>query len=97
MNSFFANIGKELETNILSKSSSQPLNSHIYCVTPTQSEIQLSKELLTKSFKSVVCIGKSCGLDDVTSNDFKLHKESSITGLHEVVKCSVLSGKFSGE
>ena len=52
MNSFFANIGKELATNILSKSSSQPLNSHIYCVTPTQSEIQLSKELLTKSSKS---------------------------------------------
>ena len=97
MNSFFANIGKELATNILSKSSSQPLNSHIYRVTPTQSEIQLSKELLTKSFKSAVRIGKSCGLDDVTSNDLKLHEESTITGLHEVVKCSFLSGKFPGE
>ena len=41
--------------------------------------------------------GKSCGLDDVTSNDLKLHEESSITGLHEVVKCSILSGKFPGE
>ena len=97
MNSFFANIGKELATNILSKSSNQPLNSHIYRVTPTQSEIQLSKELLTKSFKSAVRIGKSCGLDDVTSNDLKLHEESSLTGLHEVVKCSVLSGKFPSE
>ena len=88
MNSFF---------NILSKSSSQPINSHIYRVTPTQSEIQLSKELLKKSFKLAVRIGKSCGIDDITLNDLKLHEESSITGLHEVVKCTVLSWKFPGE
>ena len=71
MNSFFANIGKELATNILSKSSSQPLNNHIYRVTPTQSDIQLSNELLSKSFKSAVRIGKSCGLDKITANDLQ--------------------------
>ena len=66
-------------------------------MTPTQSERAQSKELLIKSFKSAVRIGKSCGLDDVTSNDLKLHEESSITGLHEVIKCGFLSGKFPGE
>ena len=91
MNSFFANIGKELETNILSKSSSQPLNSHIYCVTPAQSENPTFKRAPNKVFQIGSLYWK------VTSNDFKLHNESSITGLHEVVKCSVLSGKFSGE
>ena len=70
---FFVNIGKELATNILSKSSSQPLN--IYRVTPIQSEIQLSKELLTKYFKSAIPIGKSCG--HVTSHQM-IHEEYSI-------------------
>jgi len=53
--------------------------------------------LLTKSFKAAVCEGKACGADNITPKDLKLHPESSIKGLQEVIQCSLSSGRFPSE
>ena len=92
MNNFFAGIGKKLAIDM----STEPYapNSHIYRVTPTLPKIELSKQLLVKYFKSAVRSRKACAADNITSKDLKLHEGSSITSLHEIVKCSFASGKF---
>ena len=46
-------------------------------------------------FKRIVKYKKlGSGLDEITVNDLKLHEESTITCLHEVVKYSFLSGEW---
>ena len=95
MNNFFAGIGKKLATDITT--GPYPPYSYIYCVTTTQPKIELSKQLLAKSFKSAVRIGKACGTDNIALNNLKLHEDSSITGLHVLVKCSLASEKFPTE
>ena len=93
MNSFFANVGKNLATH-RTENCETNINSHIYRVTPTISNINLDLELLTKSFKSTVKLGKACGADNISSNDLKLHEEISIQSLQRVIKCSLTSGRF---
>ena len=93
MNNFFANIGKELATPP-EMDADGSLNSYIYRVTPTASEIQLSTELLRKSFKAAVKIGKACGPDNITAKDLYLDSESAIVGLENVVRRSLSTRKF---
>ena len=73
------------------------MNSYVYCISPAVSEINLSTDLFTKSFRAAVRVGKACGPDNITAKDLKLHPESSIVGLQKVAKCSLLSGRFPSE
>ena len=74
MNTFFANIGKNLSNN----HPHQFDNSHYYRVTPVIENITSNLESLEKSFKAAVKQRKACGPDEVTSNDLKLHEDVSI-------------------
>ena len=95
MNTFFAEIGKKLSSDITTDPHIP--NCHIYRVTPTLHKINLSNKLLTHSFKSAVRLGKACGADNITPKDLKLHEECTVTGLLEVVKCSLATGRFPTE
>ena len=92
MNAFFSEFGKKLATDITTDPHNP--NCHIYRVTPTLHKINLSKKLLTHSFKSTVRLGKAFGADNITPKDLKLHKECAIIGLQEVVKCSLAQEDF---
>ena len=78
MNSFFANVGKNLAHDLQTNVSD---NSHIYRVTPTIGEIKLDKELFSKAFRTAVKSGKACGPDNITSKDLKLCETVSIDSL----------------
>jgi len=93
MNNFFAGIGKKLATPPETDANGS-LNPYIYRVTPTINTIQFSKELLSTSFKAAVRVGKACGPDNITAKDLSLNPEISITGLQNVVGCSISSGSF---
>jgi len=93
INNFFANVGKDLATCMSNESAENP-NSYIYRITPTVSNININADLLTKSFRSTVKLGKACGADNITSNDLKLHKQISIESLQSVIQCSLTTGKF---
>ena len=93
MNNFFATVGKKLSTPP-EIDSDGTTNSYIYRITPTIDKIDYSKELLTKSFKSAVKVGKSCGPDQISAKDLHLHTDGSINGLHHVVKQSLNTGTF---
>ena len=90
MNNFFANVGQDLANEI----PEEDLNSHVYRVTPTLDKTEYSIDLLKKSFKSAVKIGKACGTDGITATDLKINEEVSINSLHKVVKKSIDSGIF---
>ena len=94
LNNFFADIGRKLATPPIGDTA-EYMNSYIYRIPPSVSEINLSTELLTKSFKAAVRVGKACGPDNITAKDLQLHPDSSIEGLEKVVRCSLISGKFS--
>ena len=91
MNSFFANVGKNLAHNLPTSASD---NSHIHRVTPTIGEIKLDKELFSKAFRTAVKPGKACGPDNITSKDLKLCETVSIDSLYKVLRKSVISGSF---
>ena len=94
LNKFFADIGKKLATPSTVDGGPRDMNSYIYRISPSVSEINLSTELLKKSFEAAVRVGKACGPDNITAKDLKLHPNCSITGLEKVVRCSLISGKF---
>ena len=96
LNNFFADIGKKLATPPEVDSDGN-MNSYVYRISPAVSEINLSTDLFTKSFRAAVRVGKACGPDNITAKDLKLHPESSIVGLQKVAKCSLLSGRFPSE
>ena len=91
MNSFFANVGKNLAYDLPTSVSD---NSHIHRVTPTIGEIKLDKELFSKAFRTAVKPGKACGPDNITSKDLKLCETVSIDSLYKVLRKSVISGSF---
>ena len=94
MNEFFADIGKKLAIPIVSN---LDMNSYTYRIAPSLSNVQLSTDILIKSFKAAVREGKACGPDEITSTDLKIHPEISINIPEKVVKCSFSSGKFPSE
>ena len=96
LNNFFADIGKKLATPPEVDSDGN-MNSYVYRISPAVSEINLSTDLFTKSFRAAVRLGKACGPDNITAKDLKLHPESSIVGLQKVAKCSLLSWRFPSE
>lgn len=93
MNSFFANVGKKLALDI-GEDHTTASHKQIYKVTPTLSDVKLDFELFEKSFTKAVNIGKACGLDMITAEDLKINESASTTGLFQVLKQSVQTGKF---
>ena len=96
MNNFFANIGKKLSTPPQTDENGS-LNSYIYRVTPTVSEIKFSNELLMSSFKAAVRVGKACGPDNITAKDLSINPKVSVDGLQYVVESSLSSGYFPSQ
>jgi len=68
-NNLFSTIGKNLATK-LSHSNIDP-NSHIYRITPIVCDINIDKEIFTKSFKKAVKLGKSGGPDNIFGKRLK--------------------------
>ena len=92
MNDFFANIGKELASEIGPIDTTT--HNHIYRVAPTISEIKTDFNLFDQSFSKTVKTGKACGLDEISARDLKMNSSASSSGLYQVLKCSIENGKF---
>ena len=90
MNNFFATVGENLANDIPSTSN----NANIYRVTPILSEIQPDISKFEKSFSSAVKEGKSCGPDNITPKDLKLHKPTTVSSLFKVFCKSIEYGSF---
>ena len=90
MNTFFANVGR----NLASKTSSNNTNLHVYRVTPTISNISPNIKTFAKSFTSAVKIDKSCGPDEITAKELLINTEVSISGLYTILKKSIETETF---
>ena len=90
MNTFFANVGR----NLASKTSSNNTNLHVYRVTPTISNISPNIKTFAKSFTSAVKIDKSCGPDEITAKELLINTEVSISGLYTILKKALKQRHF---
>lgn len=93
LNNFFASVGHNLAQDLKAEQNSC-LNSHIYRITQTLSNIELELEDFTKAFNSAVKPGKSAGIDEITAKDLKLNEKISKDGLFRVIINSIKYGTF---
>ena len=96
MNKFFANVGKNLATDLHQEHNNvlKDPNESIFRVTPTLSKINLDYDLFQKSFKATVKPNKACGKDSLSATDLYLNQNVSTNGLYRVFEKSVATGKF---
>ena len=93
MNNFFATVGEKL-SNENESNTVVNMNSYIYRVTPTISELEPDIDLFKKCFKSAVKIGKANGPDNISGWDLKVNELASINGLFRVFQKSVQKLSF---
>eukprot|EP00111_Clytia_hemisphaerica_P004320 TCONS_00012327-protein len=95
MNSFFANVGKELALAL--DDWEGQLIEHFHRVTPTVSEINVDFELFTKSLKKAIKVGKAAGADLISAKDLKINESASSIGLIQVLRKCIEHCKYPTE
>ena len=87
LNTHFTSVGTLLNTNSTSD------NSHIYRITPLANELVINKSIYEKAFNSIIKNGKASGPDNIKSDHIKIIGPQ-LSGLYNVIKCSVKEYKF---
>ena len=95
MNSFFANVGKELALAL--GDCEGEMIEHFHRVTPTCSEINIDFELFTNSFKKAIKVGKAAGADLISAKDLKINESASSIGLFQVLRKCIENCKYPTE